>query len=130
MTDTHWSCLGIPPHTPPCSGRWELFDSVHAADHMEARALCATCPVIDACRQLAANVASTAQPKCGPQGTWAGQLLIAERTLNQRREEEARWSDDAARAARNRYEAGHRDPVSTEGKRVWERRRRNRRAAA
>ena len=34
-----------------CAGRHELFDETGSpADHAAAKALCATCPVIDACR--------------------------------------------------------------------------------
>lgn len=38
--------------------------------------------------------------------------------------EEARWTDDAARAARTRYQNGSRDPYDVEGRRVYQRRQR------
>lgn len=57
----------------PCHGRSSLFDSRHVADHREARKLCATCPVIAACRtNLAAVLAAPKHLGGSPEGTWAG----------------------------------------------------------
>lgn len=66
------------PRTPdplPCQGRAKLFDSTWPTDHQAAKKLCATCPIIHACRQHLQAV--TAAMTCGerPVGTWAGLLL-------------------------------------------------------
>lgn len=62
-----------------CRGMHQLFDSTHLADHTKAAAICATCPVILACRthlhremDIARTLAATGG---GPRGTWAGQLV-------------------------------------------------------
>ena len=64
---------------PPCSGRWDLFDSTDLRDHLVARALCATCPLIAACHQRlqqARDLHTGGGPE-GPEGTWAGRLVGA-----------------------------------------------------
>jgi hypothetical protein len=54
-----------------------LFDSTDTKDHAEAAAICATCPMLTACRKL---LDATAQEygydySFGPRGTWAGKYL-------------------------------------------------------
>ena len=62
--------------TAPCAGKWELFDSTDLPDHVQARRLCATCPMIAACEQRLEDAqAQQTYHGCGPQGTWAGKLL-------------------------------------------------------
>jgi hypothetical protein len=65
---------------PPCAGMSWLFDSTDARSHAEARAICSTCPVIAACRDLLRETQRTqliAGPNGGPEGTWAGVLFKA-----------------------------------------------------
>jgi hypothetical protein len=50
--------------TTPCFGKSALFDSAQRADHIKAKAICATCPIIDACRKLDVSPEFV--------GTWAG----------------------------------------------------------
>lgn len=64
----------------PCFGRSALFDATDARSHQAARALCAECPVIDACRKNLRETQRTqliAGPNGGPEGTWAGILIRA-----------------------------------------------------
>lgn len=64
----------------PCFGRSALFDATDARSHEAARALCAECPVIDACRKNLRETQRTqliAGPNGGPEGTWAGILIRA-----------------------------------------------------
>jgi hypothetical protein len=62
-----------------CVGRPWLFESMEAADHLEARAICAQCPAILACRvelQRVSDLAATVTAQGGgPVGTWAGVLV-------------------------------------------------------
>ena len=63
---------------PPCAGKWRLFDSTDPADHIEAREICAACPLIEDCRRRLeqANVSARAVARGGgPRGTWAGELV-------------------------------------------------------
>ena len=63
---------------PPCYGLSWLFDATDARSHAEARAICAACPVINACRNLLRHTQATqlvAGPNGGPEGTWAGVLI-------------------------------------------------------
>lgn len=61
-----------------CLGRPELFDSTRWTDHVQARAICATCPVIEACRRRLAFAQDQALRSVdGPTGTWAGKLYGA-----------------------------------------------------
>lgn len=62
-----------------CAGRWELFDSTQPADHQQAAAICATCPILAACmvrleeeRHEARHLGHRGG---GPVGTWAGQRV-------------------------------------------------------
>lgn len=60
----------------PCAGQWELFDSTDLVDHIAARRICRTCPLITGCQQrLEQARRDQTYPGCGPQGTWAGELL-------------------------------------------------------
>ena len=56
---------------PPCAGRPLLFESVAGVDHIQAKAICATCPMsmLAACQRLA-------DEQTYHDGTWAGQLYI------------------------------------------------------
>ena len=114
-----------PPDTPACLGRWELFDSREPADHHEAKAMCAGCPVRDWCAaqlrkaQQSAN-RSTSYPDAGPQGTWAGQLVGGAH----RPRPAVTWTEEEARAAHAAYvRGGQADSWAREGHSVYERRR-------
>ena len=55
----------------------QMFDSVRLLDHMRARAVCATCPMVQACISEAVRVARkhpTNPDRRGPDGTWGGLL--------------------------------------------------------
>ena len=69
-----------PDDPTPCFGKSWLFDATDARSHEEARALCATCPAIVACRKNLRETQRTqliAGPNGGPEGTWAGLLFRA-----------------------------------------------------
>lgn len=124
-------------NTPPCAGRWELFDSIDHADHRRARALCGICPMRATClaELEAATEASHCGIKYGPRGTWAGLLVGLPRMSVQRaRAEEEMFTEADARQAHARYAAGIRDDRTVIGERVYNRRkkrtRRNDRSAA
>lgn len=60
----------------PCYGRSDLFDATDLASHRRARAICASCPVLAACRKnLKQAKADQIIAGYGPEGTWAGLLL-------------------------------------------------------
>lgn len=70
-----------------CKGRPQLFESLDAADHEMAAAICAWCPVRVACKSLLLEVqreATALESGGGPVGTWAGEL-IGSRVGRQRR---------------------------------------------
>lgn len=54
-----------------------LFASTAEGDHMEARALCDTCPALLACATALSAARADATPGYGPEGTWAGRLVRA-----------------------------------------------------
>jgi hypothetical protein len=62
-----------------CVGLWWLFDSTHEADHRDAKAMCAECPVLTSCatnlRETQIATAGTSRAGGGPVGTWAGKLI-------------------------------------------------------
>jgi len=62
---------------PPCTGMARIFDATDPRSHEQARAICATCPLIDACRGRLREAQRSAMPAYGPEGTWAGVLLKA-----------------------------------------------------
>lgn len=62
---------------PSCIDLSELFDATDPRSHERARAICSTCPVIDACRGRLRAAQEDAMPMYGPEGTWAGVLLKA-----------------------------------------------------
>lgn len=119
----------------PCHGQSVRFDSTLLAEHMEAAKLCATCPVIDACQRLLEDSQNAWQHRSGgPEGTWAGQLVIAGRVVTASRlmrvhaEEEA-YSEEEARRAHALFWHGHRDEWTLAGERTYQRRaERNQRA--
>ena len=67
--------LPVIAHTAPaCDGLPLLFDATDRDTHKRARALCATCPALVACRtHLRAEMARI--PGGKPTGTWAGRLF-------------------------------------------------------
>lgn len=60
---------------PPCYGKSALFDATDPRSHEQARAICSTCPIIDACRANLIATQAAMMPKYGPEGTWAGVLF-------------------------------------------------------
>lgn len=117
--------------TAACVGMWALFDSIDVADHIVARRLCETCPMLTDCRRLlreAKEAADGAGHSGGPQGTWAGQLIggkdIGYRTPG---------VPDEVLTARAAYARGDRSEWAVTGNRAYERdrwRRRRRKAVA
>ena len=106
----------------PCYGQSALFDSTEQADHLKARALCATCPALRACATTAATMPDA-------EGTWAGKLRGNIGALR-RAAEDASFTDMEALAAHNRFASGDRDELTRAGNRVYERRRKTRRRRA
>jgi hypothetical protein len=65
------ACVGSDPR---------LFDSTRAFDHLLARRVCATCPMVQACIGRAIAIASQHPHNPhwrGPDGTWGGLLWHA-----------------------------------------------------
>lgn len=117
----------------PCAGKWDLFDSSDFYDHLEAREICANCPAQLECATLVIDVKREGGIFGQPEGTWAGQLLVApslanRREANRRRSEaqreadEAAYDDDQARIAHSQYQAGIRNEWTLVGHRVYQRR--------
>lgn len=124
----------MPADTPvPCAGEWRIFDSMDLYDHIEAKALCDTCPVLRECATLLADVKREGGILGQPEGTWAGKLheppnLTTRQRANQRRNaereaaEEAAFDDDAARIAHSQYQNGNRTEWTRTGHKVYQRR--------
>lgn len=119
----------------PCYGKWELFDSIELRDHLAARAICQTCPVILNCARELNDVRANAGVYGQPEGTWAGQLATQPTETTRKRlaamsrrerldAEDARYTTETARQARSAFAAGDRSEWATTGNRVYERRRR------
>lgn len=64
--------------TTPCFGRHDLFDATDLRSHRQAKAICAGCPALAACRRNLDDARrDQLMTNYGPEGTWAGQLLKA-----------------------------------------------------
>lgn len=123
----------LPENTAaPCAGKWELFDSVDAADHAEAKALCDICPHILACARELGLVKQGAGIYGHPEGTWAGRLerprhwrTIRDENSESRNarivEEDALYDHEQSRIAHNAYSAGDRTEWARVGHRVYQR---------
>lgn len=109
--------------TPPCAGRWDLFDSTDRRVHEEAADLCATCPMQLECWDILQATQEASHVGGRPSGTWAGQLIGGDTRAQQFAEEDARFSVEEANAAHGRYQKGDRDDETKTGARVYERRR-------
>jgi len=61
---------------PACVGKVKLFDSTDPIDHMQARAICEACPILNDCRQRLHDAKAEwgYSIHFGPRGTWAGTL--------------------------------------------------------
>ena len=61
----------------PCVGQSALFDSTHPDDHVRAKAICETCPILEACLRefLACRAEYPISKSTGFSGTWAGMLV-------------------------------------------------------
>lgn len=55
-----------------------MFDSTKPRDHARARVICAACPLVEACLNLALSVSRQTGERAlrGPDGTWAGLLWV------------------------------------------------------
>lgn len=121
---------------PPCAGRSDIFDSTRPSDHLEAVALCHTCPIIDACRALLDDTRREwgYDENNGPRGTWAGEFLGKKslRTRDPRRvaTEDAMFTDETARQAHAAFVAGARTDWARLGERYYQRQRARRRREA
>ena len=111
-----------------CAGKWELFDSTDVLDHIEAKKICATCPIRSTCDALYLDVAHASHPRGMPSGTWAGRLRGATSLDHCRNAEEQMFTDDEALAAHAAYVRGERDSRTVMGHRVWDRRYRRQRS--
>ena len=108
---------------PPCNGQSVIFDSTDVRDHAIARAICATCPMLAACRKRLEDVKADSLADYGPRGTWAGELFGRPQTARHRAQaEEAMFTEAEAREAHARHEAGFRDARTVTGERVYNRR--------
>lgn len=115
--------------TAPCYGQAALFDSTLLADHIEAARLCSTCPVVDVChdRLEEAKALAKNKPGHGPDGTWAGLLIMGGKvidTLKQERAafEESIFSDEDAKLCHRLFRQGKRGEWIEAGERTYQRR--------
>lgn len=72
-------------HTPACTeSDPRLFDSTHPLDHLHARAICDTCPLVQPCIRAALATAGQTHVRSqrGPDGTWGGLLWRAGRVVD------------------------------------------------
>jgi hypothetical protein len=129
--------------TPPCRGQHALFDSTEVEDHLKAREICATCPLIGACRAEVTAILENAGYYGHPEGTWAGELQLAghhgqtlvrryakQKRAERREREEALYTDDDARRAHAAYTSGDRGEWASAGHRVYQRRSKKRQRVA
>jgi hypothetical protein len=77
-----------------CAGKPGLFESPIIAVHVQARKLCATCPVLLGCHELLLDVMAdtTGGPAGAPSGTWAGVLYKQGRRIRV----PANWEKESA----------------------------------
>lgn len=120
---------------PPCAGRSWTFDSTDYGDHLEARKICAECPLAPQCRVDVREEASRRTkgdiPGGCPEGTWGGELWINGRLIpahkpegaQRRMYEEQLYDEGAALRAHSAFNRGDRTEWAVTGNRVWERRR-------
>lgn len=119
-----------------CIGKWWLFDSTNPGDHLEARELCAACPMRRECQETADRFQRGPGGMSVLEGTWGGRLYGSTARARMR-DEETMFTQDEARAAhaaweradpqdRNRSGVGDRIVI---GERVYQRRARRRRAS-
>jgi hypothetical protein len=124
---------------PPCVGKHDLFDATDAWNHAKAAALCATCPLIEACAERFARLQAEASVYGHPEGTWAGRLyltptagqarrLAAESRLERNARQEAAYTDDDVRRAHTAYQGGDGSEWALIGHRIYNRRRARRRS--
>lgn len=121
---------------PPCVGLHDLFDATDAWNHAKAAALCATCPLIDACAERVAEVTATAGYYGHPEGTWAGRLHLNDGSETRRLAQHARaeriaaedaaYTETTARQAHSAYSMGDKSEWARTGHRVYDRMRKRR----
>ncbi|MCW2785215.1 MAG: hypothetical protein JWP74_1732 [Marmoricola sp.] len=110
----------------PCYGQHDLFDSPDLQDHLAAKAICDTCPLIESCAlELAATIAASHNGG-RPEGTWAGQHLVSGRVRRSDRrvpsrvaQDDAKYTDAEAKYAYSVYRTGRTDEWARVGSRVW-----------
>lgn len=112
---------------PPCAGRWELFDSTDLADHLQAAAICQTCPLIVDCRkELEAAKRDAYVPiKYGPAGTWAGRLVGPKHRISaaKLKAEDGMFTEEELRHGHSRYGQGDRSADARLKERIYQRKR-------
>ena len=96
-----------PGEPTPCAPHVTLFASTDPSDHAEAKTICATCPFVDWCATELEKVRRAAYPEFGPEGTWAGQLVLTYSEEQKRRINERKRGYRAKKAAEKKaaYEA-------------------------
>lgn len=115
---------------PPCVGKHDLFDSDEITHVRQAMDICATCPMIEACRDRRDNLMADGFT---PYGTWAGWNPIVQsadhrvgrggdRDKARMAREDARYSDAEAREAAQAYKRQDRSVWAVVGNRVYQRR--------
>lgn len=116
-----------PEDNTPCYGLHDLFDSTDLSDHVSARALCMTCPFIEACKKNTEACKTMDRAAESLDGTWAGDLYRSGRISTAYARDEVRRQEDAAytrtEAARcaQAYSAGDRTDYVRIGRRVYDR---------
>lgn len=118
---------------PPCTGLHDLFDSNQPADHLEARAICRTCPIRLACHdrlQQALRDTPHGGKDYGPQGTWAGRLVGGEprvrATAKSVEEEREMFTTAELKEGHRLYGRGARDDLTVRLERIYQRTRKQR----
>lgn len=111
---------------PPCAGQWELFDSTDELHHLKAKTLCGECPMIAECSRRLESARNRAfkggTGNYGPRGTWAGKLIGAPRTSEERiAAEDAMFTDDELKDGHAAWAAGVRDDRTTVAERIYQR---------
>lgn len=115
----------------PCYGLSWLFDSTDQQDHLAAKELCNTCPIIEACMKNLMAVRAMTAPYGEIEGTWAGQLFDGKvvngrlgdaRSSRRRKNDELAYTDEQARSAHRAWKNGDRTDWVVIGNRVHNRR--------
>lgn len=77
--------MGSQVAAPACQGRDpRLFDSTAPREHLQAREVCVTCPLVRDCIRQALTIAgeTSTHSRRGPDGTWGGLLWRSGRVVD------------------------------------------------